>query len=81
MWRWITGFVPFRMAYWVVLLKENGEIVVIRKRTSPGNEFTFTNLGVLTLDGPHHEQEDAARSLAFWRHQYGHDEHDAAEYE
>jgi hypothetical protein len=72
------------MAYWVVLLKQNGEIVVIRMRTNPGNEFTFSNVGVLTLDGPHHEQEDAARSLAFWRHQYGHDghdEHDAAEYE
>ena len=81
MWKWIKSLLPFRMSYWVVLHKSSDTIMVIRQRTSPGNEGTYGAIGFLTLDGPHHDQEDAARSLAFWRHQYKLDEQGATDWD
>jgi len=80
-WRWIKSLLPFRIAYWVVFVKNSETILVIRQRLSPGNEKNYGTIGFLTLDGPFHEQEDAARSLAFWKHQYRHDEQDAADFD
>ncbi len=81
MWRWIKSLLPFRMAYWVVVEKRTERMIVIRGRRSPGNEGTYATVGFLTMDGPHYEQEDAARSLAFWKHQYRHDEQDATDFD
>ncbi len=81
MWRWIKSLLPFRMAYWVVVEKRTDRMIVIRRRTSPGNESTYETVGFLTLDGPLHEQEDAARSLAFWRHQYRDDYQQEADFD
>jgi hypothetical protein len=33
------------------------------------------------MDGPFYEQEDAARSLAFWRHQYRDDYQQEADFD
>ena len=70
MWKWIKSLLPFRMAYWVVVENKTERMLVIRQRMNPRHECEHGTRPFLTIDGPFDEQEDAARSLAFWRHQY-----------
>lgn len=63
----------FPIRFWVI--RHNGlkRIVVVRQRFKPPVE-EYTTIGMICLDGPFSTQEDAARSLAFWRQQYRRDE-------
>lgn len=70
MWSCIKSWLPLRMAYWVVFAKQMQQCAVIRQRLNPGNDATYSTMGFVTLDGPYYDQEDAARSLAFWARQY-----------
>lgn len=69
------------MAYWVVFENKTERVLVIRQRTNPRHKCDLGTRPFLTFDGPHYDQEDAARSLAFWKHQYRHDEQDAADFD
>ena len=66
MWLWRLICV-FRFRYWVVYSRypatTGAKFLVVRGRLSPDS------IDYILVDGPFDYQEDAARALAFWRHQ------------
>ncbi len=60
---------PFRMKFWVLASRYINPprrcFKVTKSRTS------LCSWDYEVVDGPFYSQEDAARSLAFWRHQEG----------
>lgn len=67
---WLLSlFLPLR--YWTVYHNGHERMMTIRQRLHPGVENNYTRLGLVTVDGPHKTQEEAAQRLAFWRMQDG----------
>lgn len=72
-WRRLVAWIIPPMSYWVIYHNSHQRIMVVRRRFSPGVERSYCTIGVITLDGPFLDQEDAVRRMAFWKVQYDRD--------
>lgn len=62
------NFLPWRYKFWVVCESQLDVLTVMRARTNPVRcDFPWWYL----VDGPFDNNEDVARSLAFWNRQLG----------
>lgn len=55
---------PFRYKYWVVW-----DYILHKSYVKRARSTFFFDFSTILLDGPFDSQEDAARSLHFWKHQ------------
>lgn len=67
---WLINLVLPPLRYWTIYHNGHKRIITIKQRFHPGVEKNFDTMGVITLDGPHKTQDEAARRLAFWQAQY-----------